>query len=134
MRAKAESGVDTSDYMLQAIDKFAHQFENNHRDARRARIRRQYLEKHNWQWDPNDIDKGQEKTILKRLQDKRFAAGMDEYSDDDEEADQDQSDEDVWEDEEDDSDHEEEEEDEEEDVAEDEEDEGHGEENVLHSV
>ncbi|KAI9871494.1 MAG: hypothetical protein M1830_002854 [Pleopsidium flavum] len=101
VRAKAESGVDTSDSMLEMIKNFGNQSEDDYRDARRARIRRQYLEKHNWDWDPTDLDMVQEKTILKRLRDKRFAAGMEEYSDDDDEADEDQIDEDVWEDEDD---------------------------------
>jgi len=95
MRAKVERGeVDMADSMEQAIKLFTDETDNVRRDARRARTKQQYLEKHGVQWKLSDIDKHAERRILQRLKSKRFAASMEEYSDDEEDVGEDEMDDD----------------------------------------
>ena len=83
MQAKEGRGeIDPSESIQLAITMYAKQSETIEREVRRARIRRQYLEKHNRQWKPTEIDYRTERLVLKRLKDKRFVVGMEEYSDD----------------------------------------------------
>ncbi len=102
MRAKMEAGeVDWRDGMYQTTLMFKDCKIVSSREARRARIRRQYLEKHSIQWDPETMDKQEERVVLKRLDNQRFAAAMEEFSDDDDKPDQEEgNDVDVYKDEE----------------------------------
>lgn len=83
IKAKLESGeLD----MEQILTRSFNEMEDMWRDTRRARMQQQYLEKHGFHWKPRDIDRLAEKRILERLKRKRFAADREEYSDDEEDA------------------------------------------------